>query len=214
MRVTRRPPPLFSISSARVLPFAKPSSSTNRCAENTRGEVSDKSVLRTGSKRGAINHKYSIPIPAAMAVGMKKSNICRRRIPMSAATDTTSRLVEVPMVVLMPPTSVAKPIGINIPEADVFVRNETLIRIGSNSTTIGTLFTKALSIAPTISVNSSESCGLIRHRRARPRPTGSRAPVRTSPCPAIMSAVTATRASWPKPRKKSTACRVSPCALV
>ena len=118
------------------------------------------------------------------------------------------------MEVLMPPTSVAKPIGISIPVAGIWVRNETLTRIGSNSTTIGTLFTKALSMAPTISVSSSDSCGLMRHRRASPRPTGSRAPVRTRPCPAIMSAATATRASWPKPRKKSTACRVSPCALV
>ena len=34
-------------------------------------------------------------------------------IPMSAATLTTSRLVDVPMVVAMPPRMLAKPIGIS-----------------------------------------------------------------------------------------------------
>ena len=38
-----------------------------------------------------------------MAAGPRKSNMLKASIPMSAATLTTSRLVEVPMVVAMPP---------------------------------------------------------------------------------------------------------------
>jgi hypothetical protein len=115
---------------------------------------------------------------ATMAAGIKKSNICILRRPMSAATDTTSRLVEVPMLVLMPPTRVAKPMGINMPEDDAPVRNDTLISIGNNNTTMGTLLTKALRKAPMMSVSNMLSAGLSFHRRARLRPSGSSAPVR------------------------------------
>ena len=151
-------------------------------------------------------------MPAATAAGTKKSNMPSRRKPKSAAMDMTRRLVEVPMVVVMPPTSVAKPIGIRMLEADLPVRSEMLVRIGSNSTTIGTLLTKALKIPPTISVSSRENSGLTDHKLASERPTGSRAPVRTRPCPAIIRAQTATSASWPKPRKKSTARNGTPPA--
>ena len=53
----------------------------------------------------------------AVAAGTKKSNMPMRGSPRSAATETTSRLVEVPMVVVMPPMRVAKPIGISTEEA-------------------------------------------------------------------------------------------------
>ena len=99
------------------------------------------------------------------------------------------------MVVLMPPTRVAKPIGISMPEAGVPVRSDTLIRIGSSSTTIGTLLTKALRPPPISRVSNSDSDGATPQARASRRPTGSSAPVRTSPWPAIISAHTATRAS-------------------
>ena len=102
-------------------------------------------------------------------------------MPRSAATLTTSRLVEVPIVVLMPPTSVANPIGISTLDAGVLVRSDTLIRIGSSSTTIGTLLTNALSTPPITSVNSREIDGAAVHARASSLPTGSSAPVRTSP---------------------------------
>lgn len=104
-----------------------------------------------------------------------------------------------PIVVAIPPSSVASPIGMRMADAGLFARSDTLTRIGSSRTTIGVLFTNALNTAPTISVNSSESHGLTVHTRASARPTGSSAPVRTSPCPAIISAATATSASWPKP---------------
>ena len=113
--------------------------------------------------------------PPAMTAGTRKSNISIRLSPMSAATETTRRLVEVPMVVQVPPSRVANPIGISTVEALVLVRMETLIRIGRSRTTTGTLLIKALMKAATSRVSSKETPGLIFHRRARPRPTGSRA---------------------------------------
>ena len=85
------------------------------------------------------------------------------------------------MVVAMPPTSVAKPMGISTPEADVSVRRHTLMRIGSSRTTMGVLLTNADSTAPTTSVARKERNGALLQTRPRRRPTGSRAPVATRP---------------------------------
>ena len=141
--------------------------------------------------------------PPATAAGSMKSNISMRRKPESTATATTSRLVEVPIVVLIPPTMVEKPIGIRTAEAETELRSETLIRIGISSTTMGTLLMNALVAAATSRVSSRERPGLRIHRRARVWPTGSSAPVRTRPWPAIISAHTAISASCPKPVKNS-----------
>jgi hypothetical protein len=122
---------------------------------------------------------------------------------MSAATDTTSKFVEVPIVVLIPPIIVASPIGSRMPEVEVRLRIAAPISIGSISTTMGVLFMNALSTAPTTSVASSASTGARFQKRLRRRATGSSAPVRTSACPATISAHTATSASWPKPWKNS-----------
>ena len=100
---------------------------------------------------------------------------------MSAATDTTSKLVEVPMVVALPPNKVANPMGMSTDEAGFPVRKETLIRIGRNRTTTGTLLIKALINALTTSVSSKETVGLAFHKRAMTLPAGSSAPVRTIP---------------------------------
>ena len=125
--------------------------------------------------------------------------------PISAATDTTSRLVEVPIVVPIPPNSVARPIGISTLEGERPVRIATLTRIGSSRTTIGVLLTKALRTAASTSVSNSDSCGQRPHSLDRIRPSGSSAPVRTSPCPATISAHTATNAWWPNPENRATA---------
>lgn len=122
---------------------------------------------------------------------------------MSEATETTSKLVEVPMVVHMPPTSVAKPIGINTPEGERLVRNETLTNTGSSSTTTGVLFINALNTAPITSVSNKDSNGLMRQSFASERPMGSSAPVRTNACPAIIKAHTAISASCPNPENSS-----------
>ena len=145
----------------------------------TRGELSSNGVSRSETKSGAISHKYAIPITEAILAGSKKSNIENFSTPMSAATETTKRFVEVPIVVHIPPTSVANPIGINTPEGERLVRKETLIKIGSNSTTTGVLFTKALNTAPISKVRSKEIFGLSCQSLASDLPIGSSAPVRT-----------------------------------
>ena len=71
----------------------------------------------------------------AMAAGTTKSNIWILGKPMSATMETTSRLVDVPMVVLMPPTMVASPIGNRMPEVGDWLRMAAPISIGSISTT-------------------------------------------------------------------------------
>ena len=79
----------------------------------------------------------------------------------------------------MPPTSVAKPIGISTPEDERLVRKETLIKIGNKSTTTGVLLTNALNTAPMSSVINKEIIGLTCHSLASDLPIGSNAPVRT-----------------------------------
>ena len=112
--------------------------------------------------------------PPAMAAGATKSNISMRRRPMSDATDTTSRLVDVPMVVLMPPTSVERPMGRRVREAGVPVRSATLMRTGMSSSTIGTVVDEGASTLPT----TGSAAGDLWARppgRARYRPIGSSA---------------------------------------
>ena len=146
-----------------------------------------------------------IATPAATTAGRAKSNMPKRSMPRSSATLTTKRLVDVPIVVAIPPTSVANPIGRRMREAEEEVRRQTLIRIGNSSTTMGVLFMNADNTAPTMSVARNDRNGALDHMRPSTRPTGSSAPVRTRPWPTTMSAQTATSASCPRPRKKSVA---------
>jgi len=85
------------------------------------------------------------------------------------------------MVVVMPPTNVARPIGNSMPDELVLFLSETLIKIGSNNTTTGVLFIKALKPPPRISVNSKERAGFIFQSLAKYLPIGSNAPVSTMP---------------------------------
>ena len=118
-----------------------------------------------------------------------------RGSPRSAATLTTKRLVDVPMVVPMPPINVAKPMGIKIFAGEVDVRKQTLMRMGKSSTTIGVLLMNADNTAPTTSVAAKDKNGALPQKRPSNRPTGSSAPVVTNPWPSTMSAQTAINAS-------------------
>ena len=157
---------------------------------------------RAGISLGAINHKYKSPIAPAMMAGGAKSNMPNCVSPRSAAIATTSRLVEVPIVVDIPPIEVAKPSGINNSDAGVAVFSDTLISIGNSRITIGVLLTKALSMAAITSVARKDNTGLTDHNRASSRPTGSSAPVRTSAWPAIIKEQTAISAWCPNPVSK------------
>jgi len=118
---------------------------------------------------------------------------------------TTSRLVDVPIDVDMPPMIVARPIGIITPDTGNFARIDAPTRIGMSRTTIGVLFMNALSTAPATSVIRSASIGRVDHARPTILASGCSAPVVSSALPTIISAQIATSASLPKPAKKSTA---------
>ena len=60
------------------------------------------------------------------------------------------------MVVAMPPSRVANPMGSRIPEADCFARSDAPIKIGSNMTTMGVLLRNARLTAPTTSMARRE----------------------------------------------------------
>ena len=62
-------------------------------------------------------------------------------------------------MVVIPPTSVAKPIGMSIFDEEDLLRRQTLIRIGTKSTTMGVLLTKADRQAPVINVANNDSAG-------------------------------------------------------
>ena len=98
------------------------------------------------------------------------------------------------MVVTVPPNRVENPMGIRTEDADVPVRMDTLINMGINNTTTGTLLMKALIKALTKSVKSMDIKGLSFQSRASTRTTGSSAPVLTIPWPAIIRANTTTSA--------------------
>ena len=85
--------------------------------------------------------------------------------------------------------------GISQGAGDVLLRLATRASSGISKITIGVLLTNALPIEPNINVSNSEVIGADRHRRAIARPTGTNALVATSPCPQIMRAATAIRAS-------------------
>jgi len=141
--------------------------------------------------------------PPTMATGSTHSNMPNSCMPMSREMPTTSRLVDVPIVVDMPPMIVARPIGIITPDTGNLERSDAPTRIGMSNTTIGVLFMKALRIAPATSVVRSASTGRDDHARPTTVASGCNAPVVSSALPTIMSAQIATSASLPKPAKKS-----------
>ena len=170
-----------------------------------RGDVSAIGGARSGSSRGATNQRNNIATPPTIATGKTHSNIenwCSGY--KSFAIPTTSRFVEVPMVVDIPPTIVARPIGSMTPETGNLDRSEAPTSIGMSRTTIGVLFMNALSTAPATNVVNNASAGLVDQARPTIFASGWSAPVVSSALPTIINAQIATSASLPKPAKKST----------
>ncbi len=112
----------------------------------------------------------------AMAV---KSNMPKRGTPRSVAIETTNRLVDVPMVVVMPPIRTAKFIGISVLEGADPVWSATLTSRGNSRMTTGVSLSTLLSAMPMTSTASSATAGLQRQSFPRVLATGSRAPVAT-----------------------------------
>ena len=108
------------------------------------------------------------------------------------------------MVVDMPPTIVASPIGSITSETGNFERSEAPTSIGISSTTIGVLFMNALSMAPATSVARSARIGRVDQALPTTFARGCSAPVVSSALPTIISAQIAISASLPKPAKNST----------
>ena len=169
-----------------------------------RGEVSAIGGVRSGSRRGATSHRKISATPPTNVTGSTHSNNENSCIPRSREIPTTNRLVDVPIVVDIPPMMVARPIGSITPDTGNFARSEAPTRIGMSNTTIGVLFMKALRIAPAISVVNKATAGCFDQALLTTLASGCRAPVVSSALPTIISAQIAINASLPKPAKKST----------
>ncbi len=124
--------------------------------------------------------------------------------------ETTSRFVDVPMVVAIPPTMVPRPMGIRMPEGGTRVRTATLISIGRSITTTGVLLTKALRAAASIRVARGASRGRFSQAWPRLVASGCRAPVLSRPLPSIIKAHTVISASLPKPVRNWAGANSSP----
>ena len=79
--------------------------------------------------------------------------------PWSRASETISRLVDVPMVVAMPPTITAKFMGISMRDGERPARIASPITTGMSTTTTGVSLMNALRIMALDSSASSATCG-------------------------------------------------------
>ena len=122
-------------------------------------------------------------------------------MPRSLAIETTSRLVDVPIVVDMPPIRMAALTGISVCEAGIPPCCASCTRIGNNSTSTGVSLTTMLIAAASASVTNNPSQRLTRQTRVSTHAAGSSAPVTTSPRPRIINAQIVIKAWWPKPPK-------------
>ena len=139
-----------------------------------------------------------MPIEPAMSAGTTKSNNWIVSKPISLAIPTTRRLVEVPMVVDMPPIKVAIPIGIRILEELISAFWATAMSAGINITTIGVLLIKALKKAPKRSTPSNESLGWLTQDLDKKPISGWREPLTSMAFPMARSKQIVISASLPK----------------
>ena len=129
---------------------------------------------------------------------------------MSREIPTTSKLVDVPMVVDIPPIIVARPIGNITSETGNLTRMETPTRIGNSNTTMGVLFRNALRMPAANRVTSVASRGRVDQALLTIVASGCSAPVVSIALPTIISAQIVINASLPKPAKNCTGPRGAP----
>ena len=97
-------------------------------------------------------------------------------------------LVDVPIVVAIPPINDAALSGISVFEAAIAPRIASCTKIGIRRTSTGVLLTPIDSRKVTTSENNRPSWRLTLNSRSRNRAAGSSAPVTTSPRPMIIKA--------------------------
>lgn len=120
-------------------------------------------------------------------------------MPMPSATPATSRLVDEPMSVMLPPRMATKESGIRNRLAAMLAREPIAEITGSMMTTSGVLFMKADSPPAAISSAAMVVSGRMAALLASLRVTPSTAPVWNSPWPTTSSASTEIRAGLAKP---------------
>ena len=107
MRTSGKLPPARSTTSRTCAPSSQVSAFTLSSASNAGWIAASCIGFRRRSNSGAASHKYSTAGTAAIATNGKNSNTVKRCSPRLAASDTTIRFVDVPIVVAMPPISTA-----------------------------------------------------------------------------------------------------------
>ena len=117
---------------------------------------------------------------------------------MSREIPTTNKFVDVPMVVDIPPRSVAIPMGIRIFDELTLALCATAIRAGIKMTTIGVLLMKALKNAPKNSTPRNEIFGCLVHDVDKKPISGCNEPLISIALPIANNAQMVTNASWPK----------------
>ena len=152
------------------------------------------SIELSGSRRGITSQMNGSATSAAIITIGVKWNTDIDGNPMSPAIDTTSRLVDVPIVVDMPPISTALLTGISVRDAGMPPLAAIAAMIGSIRTSTGVSLTIMLRPNASNSVTNRPSCWFSRHTRVSNRDTGSNAPVVTSPRPSTISAQMVTSA--------------------
>ena len=122
-------------------------------------------------------------------------------MPILAAIVTTRMLVEVPMVVAIPPSKTAALTGISALEDAISPLAAIATMIGISSTITGVSLTNIDRKKASSSAVSRPSWALARNTLSSSRAKGSSAPVTTSPRPMIISAQIVISAEWPNPPK-------------
>lgn len=137
----------------------------------------------------------------AITTGNANSNMCNSGMPRRADTSATSRLVDVPIVVAMPPMMVEKPMGISTSVTGICVRMQTATSTGSIIATRGVLFMNMLPAAAANMAKSKPPLGLRPQTLASARVIVCKAPVTSSALEQIRSATMVINAVLPNPAR-------------
>ena len=137
--------------------------------------------LRSGSSRQPTSARNAPPARVTAMPTGAMSKMPNGSIPLARTTPSTSRLVEVPIRVIMPPMTVKKLSGINSFEAGILAFLATWMTIGIITATTGVLFMIADAMQTKVNSSAMVSKGRVSARAATMRDRWSSAPVRSRP---------------------------------